>query len=87
MAFGIGAATLYGTIRALPNWYAVTPTVLFWLMGTYLLFVLVGTFISVVFFFNYRLRWWLGIPLIYLYITYFVVVVLFEVGVVWPGST
>jgi Ca2+/Na+ antiporter len=86
MAFGIGAATLYGTIKALPRFYVVTPSILFWLMGTFLLFVLITSLLVVSFLFNYRLRWYYAFPLLYLYLTYFVIVILHQTGVIWKNS-
>lgn len=86
MAFGIGTATLYGTIKALPNYYKVKPTVLFWLMGTYLIFSLILSLLVVALVFKYRLRWYHAFPLIYLYITYFIIVILHQTGVIWSDS-
>jgi Ca2+/Na+ antiporter len=86
MAFGIGAATLYATIKALPGYYQVSPSILFWLMGTFLLFVLALSFFFVVFCFKFRLRWYHGFPLIYLYLAYFVIVVLHQTGVIWSNT-
>lgn len=86
MAFGIGTATLYATIKALPGYYSVTPSILFWLMGAFLIFTLVLSFLVVTFVLSYRLRWYYAFPLLYLYITYFIIVVLHQTGTIWAHT-
>lgn len=87
MAFGIGTSSLYATIRALPKFYAVSPSVLFWLMGAFLFFILALSFFTVIFWFKFRLRWYMGFPLLAIYAIYFVLVVLYETNVIWKNST
>lgn len=86
MAFGIGSSTLYATIKALPKYYKVEPSILFWLMGAFLLFTLLLSFFSVTFLLKFRLRWYLCFPLIWLYASYFAIVCLYETSVIWTNT-
>lgn len=82
---GLGLALTFKNIQNFPTAFAVAPDHLIFATAGFLFFAL---YVSLVLGFvrKYKLSWWFGIFLFVVYIAFTIVIILIEIGVMWPEN-